>query len=605
MHNNLSINQKIRQALRLDLALRFVWQSTRSWTIASLLLMLVQGPLPLVSLYLMKLMVDEVTTGLTTTTPEDMFGRVALIVLLMGGMALVTALLGLISGLVSQAQALILTDHMQDVIHAKSVDVDLEYYENADYYDTLRRAQSEAPGRPLSILQGLLQLGQGSISLLAVAGLLLTFHWGIAVVLFVTVLPGFLVRVRYSGILYQWQRKRTGTERRSWYYNWLLTGDSHAKEVRLFGLGPLFMQRYRDLRIQLRREELQIATRQSIMQLVAQISTLLGIYGSYAFIGYRTLQGTITLGDLVMYFQAFQRGQGFLRDVLGSLARLYEDNLFLTDLYQFLDLQPKVIEPEDPIPVPRPMHTGIVLDRVNFRYPGSARNALEDVSLTLGPGEKVALVGENGSGKTTLVKLLCRLYDPTGGNITLDGTDLRQFETTMLRREIGVILQDYAHYNLSAQDNIWFGNVETSPDEDRIIGAAKQSGAHAVISELKAGYGTVLGKLFDDGEQLSIGEWQKVALARAFLRDSQIIILDEPTSALDARAEYDVFTRLQELAEDRAVILISHRFSTVRMADRIYVLNNGRIIESGSHEDLLQQNGSYAHLFKIQAERYT
>jgi ATP-binding cassette, subfamily B, bacterial len=604
MTPNETIKKKIRRVMRLDLALRFIWQSTPGWTIASLLLMVVQGPLPLVSLYLMKLMVDEVTTGTSAASPEETFSQVAVIILLMAGMALFSAVLGLISGLVSQAQSLVMTDYMQEIIHTKSVEVDLEYYENAEYYDTLRRAQGQAPGRPLKILNGLLQLGRGGISLLAIAGLLLAFHWGIAVVLFVTVLPGFLVRLRYSSIQYEWQRRHTSTERKTWYFNWLLTGDSHAKEVRLFGLGPLFMERYRDLRVLLRREKLQIATRQASMQLVARIATMLGIYGSYAFIAYRALQGTITLGDLVMYYQAFQRGQGFLQDVLGSLAGLYEDNLFLTDLYEFLDLKPKVVEPTQPKPVPRPIQSGIVFDHVAFRYPAGTRQVLEDVSLTIRPGEKIALVGENGSGKTTLIKLLCRLYDPTGGTVTVDGVDLREFKTAALRQEIGVILQDYAHYNLTAQENIWFGNVEAPLDHGRVATVAQRSGAHEVISGLPDGYATILGKLFQDGEELSIGEWQKVALARAFLRNAQLIILDEPTSAMDAKAEYEVFEKLHQLAEGRSVILISHRFSTVRMADRIYVLEDGRIVESGTHDELIRYDGTYAQLFNRQAQQY-
>jgi ATP-binding cassette subfamily B protein len=337
---------------------------------------------------------------------------------------------------------------------------------------------------------------------------------------------------------------------------------------------------------------------------VAQTSATVAIYGSFAFIAYQTVQGTITLGDLVMYFMAFQRGQGFLQEMLSGLAGLYEDNLFLSNLYEFLDLKRKVIEPVHGRPIPQPMQTGILFSHVSFQYPTGSKKVLEDISLSIQPGEVVALVGENGSGKTTLIKLLCRLYDPTAGTITIDGTDLRQFETAALRRKFSVLFQDYAQYHLTARENIWFGNTALPPDHERVIAAARDSGADDVISALPHGYETILGKLFEDGEELSIGEWQKVALSRAFLRDAQIIVLDEPTSSLDAKAEYAVFQNFRKLASGRTAILISHRFSTVRMADRIYVLKEGRIIEGGTHEELLHCGGTYAHLFETQAQYY-
>lgn len=595
---------KIQQALRLDFALRLVWQSAPGWTVASLALVVVQGVLPLASLYLMKLVVDTVTTGLVATDKAAAFGQVALLIGLAGGVALITALFRSLAGLVSEVQAQVITDHMSDVLHAKSIEVDLEYYESAQYYDKLHRAQREAPYRPTRILNGLVQVGQNSISLLAMAGLLFSFHWGIAAILFVATIPGLLVRLRYAGLAYRWQRQRTCAERQAWYFHWMLTGDVHAKEIRLFDLGTLFRQRFRDLRRRLRQERIRITTKRSMAELAAQVSATLAVFASYAFIAYRTVQGDITLGDLVMYYQAFQRGQGFLQQILSGLAGLYEDNLFLSNLYEFLDLKPRVVQPTHPRPVPRPMRTGIAFDHVSFQYPTGAKKVLEDINLHIRPGEVVALVGENGSGKTTLIKLLCRLYDPTNGTITLDGVDLRQFETTALRREISVIFQDYAQYHLTARENIWFGNATLPPDQERIVAAARHAGADEVIAELPQGYETILGKWFEDGEELSVGEWQKVALARAFLRDAQIIVLDEPTSDLDARAEYEVFKRFRQLAAGKTVILISHRFSTVRMADRIYVLEGGRIIESGSHDELVRLGGTYAHLFETQAQYY-
>jgi ATP-binding cassette subfamily B protein len=306
-----------------------------------------------------------------------------------------------------------------------------------------------------------------------------------------------------------------------------------------------------------------------------------------------------------MYFGAFQQGQTFLSSLFASLSGLYEDCLFLSTLHQFLDLEPKVREPDSPTPVPRPMKEGISFQGISFSYPGSNARVLEEVDIDIKPGQVVALVGENGSGKTTLIKLLCRLYDPVGGRIAIDGIDLRKFRTSDLRREISGIFQDYSRYNLTARENIWLGDVHLDPEDERIVQSSQLSGADEVISGLENGYQTVLGRWFDHGAELSVGQWQKVALARAFLRDSQIIILDEPTSSLDARAEEEVFGKFRELAEGRTAILISHRLSTVRTADRIYFLQRGRVAERGSHEELMNLGGSYAKLFETQARHYT
>jgi ATP-binding cassette subfamily B protein len=305
-----------------------------------------------------------------------------------------------------------------------------------------------------------------------------------------------------------------------------------------------------------------------------------------------------------MYYQAFQRGQEFLDRILQNLALLYEDNLFLSNFYQFLNLKPQIVQPSDPIPVPRPMKTGIVFNRVSFDYPKSSRRVLKEINLVIRPGEVVALVGENGSGKTTLIKLLCRLYDPTGGSITLDGIDLREFEPNALRREISVIFQDYAKYHLTARENIWFGDIRLPPNDEKITIASDRSGAHEVINRLPENYDTVLGKWFEKGEELSTGQWQKVALARAFLRNSQLIVLDEPTSAMDPKAEYEVFKTFRELLQNQAAILISHRLSTVKMADHIYVLEQGELIESGTHTELMSLGGAYAEMFERQAQQY-
>ena len=596
--------QKIRRFLQLRRAVRFVWQSTKGWTLLNSFLLVIQGILPLLPLYLTKLMVDAIAAGVSAPDKDAALRYVLWLVGALAAVTLFSALIRLASGLVSEWQSHIVTDHMNDVLLAKSIEVDVEYYESAKYYDTLHRAQREAPFRPISIVNGLSQIALNGISLLAIGALLLSFHWIIAVILFFAVSAAAAMRIVHTGKLYRWQRKNTATERQAGYYHGILTNSGYSKEVRLFDLGNLFMGRARDLRRKLREGRLTLSRQRALSDFAAQTVATTAIYGCYGFVAYQAIGGRLTVGDLVMYYQAFQRVQGYLQGILSSLTGLYADNLFLSNLYEFLDLKRTVAEPAVAQPLPKPMRIGIVLDHVSFQYPGGTRKAIKDVSLAIRPGEVVALVGENGSGKTTLIKLMCRLYDPTGGSITFDGVDLRQFETHALRREIAIIFQDYAHYHLSAEENIWLGNAALPPDRERVAAAARRSGADEVIRGLPRGYDTILGKSFADGEELSIGEWQKVALARAFMRDAQILVLDEPTSSMDAKAEYEVFQSFRKLVAGRTAILISHRFSTVRMADRIYVLQHGRVIEGGSHDELIRAGGTYARLFEMQARHY-
>jgi ATP-binding cassette subfamily B protein len=585
-------------------ALSFVWHSGRGLTVASISLTILQGILPLAGLYLMKLLVDAVVMGLTVADKVTAFESLALVIAGLSGVVLLETASTSIARLVTTAQGQVITDRMSDILHAKSLEVDLEYYESPQYYDTLHRAQREAPHRPTQLLTSLTQLLQNAISLIAIGGLLLWLHWGVVMLLLAVGIPGALVRLRYSRKVHAWQRQQTPKERQAWYFAWLLTRDSHAKEIRLFDLGEFFMNRYRELRSQLLRESLAMATKRTVAELLALSGATIAVFGLLAFLAYRTMHGLTTLGDLVMYYQAVQRGQGYFRQVLNGFADLYENNLFLTNLYEFLDLKPKLIDPPRPTPVPRPIREGIVFHDVSFQYPADNQKVFEKVNLTIRPGEHVALVGENGAGKTTLIKLLCRLYDPTDGAITIDGIDLRRYQITALRREISVIFQDYARYHLTAWENIWLGNINLPPDHDAISAAARSAGIDGAISRLTNGYETVLGKWFQGGEELSVGEWQKVALARAFLRDSQIIVLDEPTSAMDARAEYEVFKNFHELAKGRTAILISHRLSTVKMVDRIYVMEHGDIVESGTHNELVWRGGRYANLFETQARNY-
>lgn len=592
------------QVLHLLPAFKLAWQSSPRWMSARVVILVLQGVLPLVSLFLLKLIIDQIALSAVSTDKAAAFQQALMLLLGLGGVMLFSSAVASLSELVNTAQTQRVTDFMQNLLLEKSVGADLEYYENAQYYDTLQRAQQEAPFRPNQILSRVALILQNGISLVGILGLLVSLYWGLAAVLLVAAFPALLVRLKFSQVLYQWQRRRTVLDRKSMYFSIMLTHEQYAKEVRLFRLGSLFRQQFRELRQLIYRENLKITTRRAIASLSAEAFAEVLTVGVFIYIAYQTIQGNLKIGDLVLYQQALQRGEAALQALLSGLSGLYEDNLFLNNLYEFLNLQPKLRDAEYPKAFPRPVQEGIVLDRVNFQYGNTPRQALHDISLTIHPQETIALVGENGSGKTTLVKLLCRLYDPTAGRITVDGIDLQDIAIADLRQQVSVIFQDYAKYHFTAGENIRLGNIEDGSEPEKIEQAARRSGAHEVITSLPKGYDTILGKFFENGEELSVGQWQKVALARAFLRESQLIVLDEPTSAMDPKAEYEVFQKFRDLTRDQMAVIVTHRLSTVKMADRIFVLDKGRIIEQGTHLELIQLGGTYARLFEVQAQSY-
>lgn len=598
------LGQRIHTLFGIRRAVAMVWASAPGWTIAGGILIVLQGILPLATLYLLKLIIDAVTTGTTTGHVEGSFGTILPLLVVFCVLLLITIFTRSLSGYVSEAQSRYTTDHAQEIIHAKSIEVDLEYYENPSYYDAFYRAQAEAPARPTRIVNGLVQVGQSTITLCATLIILISFSWTLAALLLVAIVPVAYIRWKYADIEYQWRKSRTSKERESFYFHWLLTGEGHAKEIRLFNLGERFAQRYRQLRAQVRQEHLLISRKKVIADIAAQSVAVLALFVSFLFIAYKTIEGSISLGDLVLYFGLIQQSQSYMNTLLSGLAGLYEDTIFLTNIYEFLDLHPKVKEPEHPLQIPVPVTRGISFEHVDFRYPGSESLTLTDINITIPAGKTVALVGENGSGKTTLIKLLCRLYDPESGRITLDGTDIRMFRTLDLRKEISIIFQDYARYNLTARENIAIGSREQLVDDEDVARAAEASGADTVINQLDQSYETILGKMFEKGAELSIGEWQKIALARAFIRDAQLIVMDEPTSSLDPLAEAEVLQQLKKISEGRTTVIISHRLSSVKAADIIYYLDGGRVVEMGTHDELINVKGSYAHLYETQARQY-
>lgn len=602
-----SLNTKLKNAVRIDRALKFVWQASPLYTVLSGIVVIAQGILPLISLYLIKLIIDSVT-GLDfspgTSLLDQSFSKTLLYIGMACGVGLLAAFFNFLTDYVKKAQALTVTDYMFSVLHEKSVQADLAFYESPEYRDTLFRAQQEGPYRPTNIVNGLFAAGQSGASFAAVFALLFMFNPILPIVMVVAVIPGVLLRLRYSGKIYSWQEKRTEDERRAYYFHWMLTGDAHAKEFRLFNLGKHFINQFNSIRKTLKKEKLYFEKRRAFGDFVAQSSATMAVFGSFVYIAFKTAQGSITLGDMVMYFQGFQKGLGFLKTFLESFAQMYEDNLFLSQLYEFLKLKPNVVEPENPCQVPEKIKTGIDFKNVNFFYQDKGKNVLNCVNFSIKSGEVVALVGENGSGKSTIVKLLTRLYDPRGGDIFLDGENIKNFKIDEFRKKISVVFQDPIKYQLSARENIYLGDIEQKDNLPGIKAAAIQADVDKKISDFSAGYDTLLGRWFKAGEELSIGQWQMVAIARAFFRDAQLVILDEPSSALDPETEMKIFSKLKKLIKGRSALIISHRYSTVKMADKILVLDKGSIVEQGSHSELMELKGKYARLFTTQAKAY-
>jgi ATP-binding cassette, subfamily B, bacterial len=585
-------------------AVHLVFTPAPGLTCINIVLIIIQGLLPLAALLVMKMIIDTVTSGIGSTDNTAIISQLIFLLGLAAGIALLIALCKAISRYTTEMQALLLTDMVTDQIQAHSLELDLSFYENPAYQDSLHQAQIEGPSRPTRIVNEIIQVAQDSISVCAIGGFIIMFSPFVGVVLVGAALPAALVRVWYSQKLYELRIRQTEPERKSRYYHRMMTDTTHAQEVRLFDLGPLFRERYRMLQGEVRNARLAISRSVAIWEMLTQGIITAAIFGSYAVIALMTIQGIISLGDMVVFFMGFQLCIGYTQSIFSSINELYADQLFMRNLFSFLDMEPQVRIPKHPVPVPSPFKQEIRFDNVTFIYPGAISPALSHIDLVLHKGEVIALVGNNGSGKSTFTKLLCRLYETTEGTISVDGIDLKQTEIKDWQRNITILFQDYVRYHLSVLENIWIGDTRTPQDTPRLRVAAQQAAAEGVIKKLPENYSSLLGKEYFGGHELSTGEWQKIALARAFFRDAEIVILDEPASSLDALAEVEVFSRFRKLVTGRTAILVSHRFSTVLLADHIYVFSNGRIIEQGNHSELMAHEGHYAKMFLAQAGPY-
>lgn len=589
-----------------------VWQASPALTLATVVLRLVRAVLPVASLYLAKLIIDEVIAlvgagelamGLGDAWASGRLDHLALLLAGEFGLALASDVLGRAVGFVDSSLSELYVNATSVALMEHAATLDLEDFEDSELQDQLERARRQTMGR--SPLMGqLFGQAQDIISVIAfAAGLIAYAPWLIGLML-VALLPAFLGEVHFNAQGYALNFRWTPERRELDYIRQTGTSVETAKEVKIFGLEGFLVARYRELAGQFYRANRALAARRAAWGSLLSLLGTSGYYGAYAYLAWRTVHGDFTVGDLTFLAGSFLRLRSLLEGVLSGFSQVANQALYLDDLYSFFALRPEILSNPGALPLPKPIRQGFRFEGVGFRYPGAERWAVRGLDFELRAGESIALVGENGAGKTTVVKLLARLYDPDEGRILLDGVDLRDYDLEDLRANVGVIFQDFVRYHLSAADNIAVGRIAARQDRGRIEQAAHRSLADAVISKLPKGYEQPLGKRFAQGMDLSGGEWQKLAIARAYMRQAQVMILDEPTAALDARSEFEVFERFKELSEGRSSVLISHRFSTVRMADRILVLRNGRIVESGSHESLLAQDGLYAELFNLQAEGY-
>ncbi len=574
--------------------LRLIWTAARGYTAAWAALLVIQGLLPAAELFLIRLLVNSVVDalgmGLTWTNVQP----VLLYATLMAATIVATLAVQSALGWLRAAQAELTRDHLTALVHQKATSLDLAFYELPEYHDLLERARGDLRERPLTLLENIGDLAQSGVTLVAMGAILLSYGLWLPLLLLLGTIPVLLVVVRHNLRYHEWWKASTIDRRWAQYYDTLLTLDATAAEIRLFDLGPHFHRRYQDLRERIRTEHLKLTRQQNLARLGAGAGALLVTGAAMAWMVWKALLGQVTLGDIALLYQALNKGQSLISSLLGNLGRIYSSTIFLSNLFDFFALEPKILQPPKPIPAPPRLREGISFRSVTFRYPGSERLVFDEFDFHIPAGKIVAIVGPNGAGKTTLMKLICRFYDPEKGSIEFDGLDLRSLSLAELRRMITGLFQFPVPYLATVRENITLGDPADTHSAAAVEAAARQAGAHQFITRLPQGYDTLLGKWFPHGVQLSGGEWQRLALARSFLREAPIMILDEPTSYLDSWAEIDWFNRFRELADGRTAILITHRFVTARYADLIHVMDGGRVVESGSHDELVELGGLYA-----------
>jgi len=584
---------QFRDALKLKRTIHLIWSITKGKAIFPLLLMILESGIFLGSLYAFKLLIDIIAAP----DRQEKTG-LAIIYLTTAGIAtIISIILKAISTYITQKQAALISAYVDDKIHSIAVELDLSYYESPTYFNTLNRAKSAGPERPVAIMMDLFTITKNLLMLMVLGTVLISISWILIPLLALFILPTLFVRLKFAVRLYEWQMIKTPLERKSEYLSTLITGDVAAKEIRAYNLGNFIRSKYLDIRLNLLEEKFRINKKSNINETITNALAVTGMFSCVAYISIGAFKGNSSIGDIAIFLVIIPQLFNIMQTLTGGISSLYQNNIFLGYFFDLFDLENELKDPVNPLAIPT-NHPDLTLENVNFTYPHAEKPTLTNIHLKIPAGKVVALVGLNGSGKTTLIKLLSRLYDPTSGAIKLGGENIKNFQAVDFRKQISVVFQDFIKYHMSVTENIRFGNITSDVNHDFILDSAKKSGAHDFVQEFPEGYDTMMGRMFENGKEVSIGQWQKLAIARALYSKSQFIIFDEATSALDAKSEQEIFNDLRTYIGNRGVLIISHRVSAVKHADYIYVMSNGKISQEGTHNELIAASGDYAKLFK-------
>ncbi len=575
-------------------ALKIVWSTSPKWSFINALIVFLKGVLPLLFIFVIQQLVDQVEgNSLTTNT-----GYVYKVLVFAAFVFVLNAIINAVSGLISEKHSFYINDWVQDKIHEKTVSIDFIHFDDFKFQNVFYRAINESVYRPAKLYYGFISLVQSGITLVLIGGLLFALHWLVVLMLFVFAVPVVFIRLKASKEIYTFKQEHTEDERRVGYYNNILTSRGFAKELRAFDLGLLFKKRYEHHKDGLRNERFSLLKKKAGYEFLFQFFTALSLIFVIGYIAMETMNGQLTMGKMVMFFLALYRGYNYLQTFLGRVSGLYEDGLFLKNLFEFLDYKWENNSTKKWKVFPEVIKDSIRFENVSFKYPNSSRNVFTNLNLNIYPGETVALVGANGAGKSTLIKLMCGLYHPDSGSVCVDDVSISEINTSSLAKNITVVFQDFMLYNVSARENIWFGDINKSNNNPSIIESAKKSGIHQILNNLPQSYDTTLGTLFKDSEMLSQGEWQRIALSRSFFNDAQLVILDEPTSSMDAFTEATLIDNFKSIIKNRTAVIVSHRLSTIHLADRIVVVAENGVVEEGSYTTLLQKKGAFYQMLK-------